>query len=97
MQLKKLLLLPRMQLWWQKKMLQIGKRLPRQPNSRLLRKWLKLKPQKRHKKLSFLKNNKIIRRSMMKLWQLKMLHSKPLKIKQKKHKKQLLQLEKHSL
>jgi len=76
-------------------MLLTGRSLLRQLSLKLLRKWLKLKLQKRPRKKLFLKNKKKTRRSMMKLSLLKLLHSRLLKNKQKKHKRQLLQLEKH--
>jgi len=65
--LKKLLPWPKMQLLSRRKMQQIGKRLPRQPNLRLLRKWPRLKPLSRHKKQPSKKSNKKTRKSMMKL------------------------------
>ena len=96
-QLKKLLPKQRTLPLSPKKMPLIGRRLPRQPSLKPQKRWLRLKKQPKLRKRCFWPNKRATRKLTMKPSQLKLLPSKRLKNKPKKHRKQLLQLEKHRL
>lgn len=93
-QLKKLLPKQRTLPLSPKKMPLIGRRLPRQPSLKPQKRWLRLKKQPKLRKRCFWPNKRATRKLTMKPSQLKLLPSKRLKNKPKKHRKQLLQLEK---
>lgn len=94
MRLKKLLRRQRLLLLLRKRMLLTGRKSPRKPRPKRLKKWQKLKKQLLNKKPNLKLRPQRIRRSMMKLLQLKLPHSRKLKNRQKKHRRQQLQLDK---